>query len=119
MPFCEDPGKRLPMNVAAGLSTDDPLVLTLVLDDPELILDLRTREEGTSRTAFAMTALKIGALSLRQTQRSVDAQALKNEGQRIISDLNRELQFRIAEIDGKIASRVLSENSRSTMRTRR
>jgi hypothetical protein len=106
MPLCEDPGKRLPLKVATGLSTDDSLVLTLVLDDPELILDLRTRDEGASRTAFAMTALKIGVLSLRQTQRSVDAEALKNEGQHIISDLNRELQFRIAEIDGKIASNL-------------
>ena len=73
-------------------------------DRPEVLAELEKREEGHARNQLALTALRIGILALRQAQGRVDAEELKNEGQRLISDLSHEIQLRIADMDGKIAT---------------
>jgi hypothetical protein len=60
--------------------------------------------KGGPRNSFAVSALRIGILALRQAQGSVDAEALKHEGQHLISNLSHELQLRVADIDRNIAS---------------
>src|ERR1035441_594903 len=92
-----DRGKKPPMtSTGAG---DDSLLLNLVIDDPEVVTDLKKRDEGRPRNSFAVSALRIGILALRQAQGSVDAEALKHEGLHLISCLSHELQLRVADID--------------------
>jgi hypothetical protein len=78
------------------IDTDGPLVLT----------ELIRREEGSARNAFAASALRIGVLAMRQAQGHVDAEIVRTEGQRLISELNHELATGIREIDSKIASNL-------------
>jgi hypothetical protein len=92
------------MAVTASITGDDSLVLNLVIDDPEVVVELKRRDEGRPRNSFAESALRIGILALRQAQGSVDAEALKHEGQHLISSLSHELQLRVADIDRNIAS---------------
>ena len=99
-----DLGKKPPMTATASIAGEDSLVLNLVIDDPEVITDLKKRDEGRPRNSFAGSALRIGVLALRQAQGSVDAEALKHEGQHLISSLSHELQLRVADIDRNIAS---------------
>src|ERR1039458_2828497 len=97
-----DRGKKPSMAVTSA--DDDSLLLNLVIDDPEVVTDLKKRDEGRPRNSFAVSALRIGILALRQAQGSVDAEALKHEGQHLISSFSHELQLRVADIDRNIAS---------------
>src|ERR1039458_2486257 len=96
--------KKPPVAATASIAGEDSLILNLVIDDPEVVTDLKKREEGRPRNSFAVSALRIGILALRQAQGSVDAEALKHEGQHLISSLSHELQLRVADIDRNIAS---------------
>jgi uncharacterized coiled-coil protein SlyX len=92
------------MAATTSIAGEDALVLNLVIDDPEVVTDLKSRDEGRPRNSFAVSALRIGILALRQAQGSVDAEALKHEGQHLISSLSHELQLRVADIDRNMAS---------------
>ena len=89
--------------VPASVLLDGPLILTLAVDDPDVVSELSRRAEGSSRNAFAVSALRIGILALRQAQGNVDAEVVRNEGQRLIAELNRELALGVQQIDSKIA----------------
>jgi len=86
-----DLGKKPPVAVAASIASEDSLVLNLVIEDPEVSAELRRRAEGHARNTFAVSALRIGILALRQAQGNVDAEVVRNEGQRLIAELSREL----------------------------
>ena len=98
-----DLGKKPPVAVAASIASEDSLVLNLMIEDPEVITELRRRAEGPARNTFASSALRIGILALRQAQGNVDAETVRNEGQRLIAELNRELVLGVQQIDSKIA----------------
>ena len=98
-----DLGKKPPVAVAASIASEDSLVLNLMIEDPEVITELRRRAEGPARNTFASSALRIGILALRQAQGNVDAETVRNEGQRLIAELNRELALGVQQIDSKIA----------------
>jgi hypothetical protein len=99
----EDLGKKPPVTVITSFAGEDSLVLNLVIEDPEVITELRRRAEGHVRSTFATSALRIGILALRQAQGNVDAEVVRNEGQRLIAELNRELALGVQQIDSKIA----------------
>ncbi len=96
--------KKPPLAVPGTSVIEDPLILTLPIDDPEVVVELRKREEGYARNAFAASALRIGVLALRQAQGNLDAEIVRNEGQRLISNLGHELRLRVAEMNGVISS---------------
>jgi uncharacterized coiled-coil protein SlyX len=87
----------------AAASRSDFMTLNLVIEDPEVVAELERRAEGHARNTFAASALRIGILALRQAQGNVDAETVRNEGQRLIAGLNRELALGIQQIDSKIA----------------
>src|ERR1039458_1124641 len=91
--------KKPPVAATASIAGEDSLILNLVIDDPEVVTDLKKREEGRPRNSFAASALRIGILALRQAQGNVDAETVRNEGQRLIAELNRELALGVQQID--------------------
>jgi hypothetical protein len=99
----EDLGKKPPTTAPAIITGEDSVVLNLVIDDPEVSTELRRRAEGHARNTFAVSALRIGILALRQAQGNVDAEVVRNEGQRLIAELSRELALGVQQIDSKIA----------------
>jgi len=101
----EVPSKKPPVTVTAPtLIEAASVVLTLAVDDPEMIVELKRRQEGSARNAFAVSAMRIGILALRQAQGNVDAEIVRNEGQRLIGELNRELTLRLGEMNSTLAT---------------
>ena len=60
-------------NAKALLNGSGYMELNLQVSDPELVEALSEREEGSERHDFAVSALKIGAIALRQAQGRIDA----------------------------------------------
>ncbi len=67
------------------------LLLELSLRDPELIRELCVFPEGDARQEFALNALKIGVLALRQARGQVDADLIQRETQRMLDGLETQL----------------------------
>ena len=65
--------------------------LNLQVSDPELVAALSEHEPGSERHDFAVSALKIGAIALRQAQGNIDAERVRREGERFIENMKRDL----------------------------
>jgi hypothetical protein len=68
------------------------LKLSLSIADPDVIVDLSKWPEGPSRDHYARTALRIGVLALRQASGTIDADTVKNAGNKLLQDLKAELE---------------------------
>lgn len=65
--------------------------LRLEVTDPELIVELLARAEGEERREFALLALRIGILTLKQATGRLDADTIKHEADRLLSELSNAL----------------------------
>jgi len=72
--------RKPPIAASASVPYDVPLILTLAIDDPDVLAELIRREKGSARDAFAASALRIGVLALRQAEGHVDAEVVRTEG---------------------------------------
>jgi hypothetical protein len=82
----------LPMSVP---ETHDELPLALPLEltvrDPETIAELWSYPEGELRDEFALKALRIGVLALKQARGQLDGDLVRREGDRLLSLLQSRL----------------------------
>ncbi len=69
----------------------DPLYLHLSVTDPESVALLCEVQEGRDRQELALTALKIGILSLKAARGTVDGVAIRQEGDRLLGTLEERL----------------------------
>ncbi len=69
----------------------DSLRLELIITEPDLISELSSYPQGRERNEFAKNALRIGILALKQAQGRLDADVIRNEGDRLISGLESKL----------------------------
>jgi hypothetical protein len=74
------------------------LVLELAVSDPEVISEIEKCPTGLGRERYALSALRLGVLALRQARGELDAVVVRDAGQKIVHDL--ESLFR--ERGGKI-----------------
>jgi hypothetical protein len=65
--------------------------LELVVTDSDSISELQLYDES-EREEYALCALRIGLLSLRHARGQIDADAVKREGDRLLSDLKQALE---------------------------
>jgi len=65
--------------------------LDFTVDDPETIAALASYPEGRDRTRFARTALRIGVIALNQAQGRIDTESVKNEGDRLVREMEGKL----------------------------
>jgi len=73
-------------------STAPPsLTLTLAVSDPDVVAELVKHPEGPAREQYALTALRLGVLALRQARGELDAAAIREAGQQILHELERAL----------------------------
>ena len=77
--------------VGASIPSQEPFYVNLVISDPEVILAAREYPEGRARTDFLLTALKIGVLSLRAARGVVDGDAIRKEGENLMTQLSERL----------------------------
>ncbi|MCB9894883.1 MAG: hypothetical protein H6839_10565 [Planctomycetes bacterium] len=115
----------IPTNAAAfrrsAPETESGLRLTLRVTDPEVLAELQPRE-GAEREQYALTALRVGVIALRQAGTLVDTESLKDEGERLVelvetrlkdhaktldTTLQNELSKYFAD-DGKLSERMKS-----------
>lgn len=68
-----------------------PLYLHLSVTDPETVAALTEATEGRDRQELALTALKIGILSLKAARGTVDGAAIQREGERLLGSLEQRL----------------------------
>lgn len=75
-----------------GFHTDLPaeIDLSLTVCDPETVMELWRRPEGHPRDGFALSALRLGVLALRQASGAVDGATVRQEGERLVASI-REL----------------------------
>lgn len=65
--------------------------LNLHIDDPQLVAELLAYREGAQRDDFALTALRIGILALKQAQGRIDADVVRNEGDKLLAAIEFKL----------------------------
>jgi len=67
------------------------LPLELVVRDAEIIAELASYPEGAERLDFASQALRIGVLALKQARGRIDADLVRQESERMLTELQRGL----------------------------
>ena len=78
---CEALG-HVPMSVR-----NEPMYLHLSVTDPETLAALSEAADGRERQELALTALRIGVLSLRAARGTVDGGAIRQECDRLLETL--------------------------------
>ncbi len=76
--------------------------LCLQITDQELYDELNGYQEGEEREKFAQSALKIGAIALRQAQGRIDTERVRQEGKALIQNMSHVLDQHQQEVTGKI-----------------
>jgi hypothetical protein len=79
------------------------LLLTLEVGDPDVLAELEKHVEGLPRERYALSALRLGILALRQAGGELDASALRDAAQDLLLDLGQLLEKRGAEISGDVS----------------
>ncbi len=79
------------------------VLLALEVSDPEVVAELKKHTEGAPREAFALGALRLGVLSLRQAAGELDATAIREAGQTLLSSLADLLSKRGTELTSEIS----------------
>src|SRR5437764_12062850 len=68
------------------------LPLELNITDPELIRELQAHPEGALRDEYALCALRIGLVALKQARGQLDGDTIRREGEKLLSSLDGRLQ---------------------------
>jgi hypothetical protein len=95
-----DGGEVVPVRVAGAVA------LELTITDAETCAELEARAAGRARHDFAAHALKIGVLAIRQAQGRIDADAVRNEGDRLIAELGQLLRDHHDGVNRTVASNL-------------
>lgn len=74
--------------------TDVPyrLPIELTVEDPDTIAELVQYAEGDERERFALNALRIGVLALRQARGQIDGEQIRRESERLLMALDGRLK---------------------------
>jgi len=81
---------------------DDVVSLHLSVTDPEVTAELLRRPEGAAREQYALSALRLGVLALRQASGSIDAERTRSEGERLVGDVRASLAQHGTELTAKL-----------------
>lgn len=99
-----DMSNDLPALQTAGQPVDHTCRLELLVDDPLLVQELMAYAEGPERSEYALTALRIGVLALKQAQGRLDADVVRGEGERILTALEHRLAQHQSTVHEQVAS---------------
>lgn len=87
-----------------GAGGTDTIELRLHISDLDLVKELSEYEEGNDRNDFAIAAMKIGAIAMRQAQGRIDADAVRQEGERFVDNMKNALEIHQNEVTGQISN---------------
>jgi hypothetical protein len=77
--------------------------LTLVVDDALIVPELLSYAPGPERDRYALTALRIGVLALKQAQGRLDADTIRSEGDRLLASLQVRLDGHQRSVQEQVA----------------
>ncbi len=80
-----------------------PLVLELAIEDRDTIDELCAYPAGSERESFALNALRIGVLALRQARGRIDVDMLQHETQRLLASLQVQLDAHANQTHDQLA----------------
>lgn len=91
--------------------------ISLDLYDPEVVHDILQRPEGPERDEYLRLALRIGVLSLRLAGGQVDEKKLREEGDRLVHNVQREIEDYLHPDRGRLRASLSSfvEGDRSVL----
>lgn len=75
------------------------LSLELTITDPEVISEIHAKQEGRERDEYALGALRLGVLALKQARGQIDANTLRHEGERLLGDVQVALSEHRTHLD--------------------
>jgi hypothetical protein len=99
-----DKSQRLGLFTVDEPPSTDPLELRLTVTDRDTVEELRGFVAGEERDAFALNALRIGVLALRQARGRVDADLIQRETQRMLAALEGQLASHSNQMHEKLAA---------------
>lgn len=76
----------------------------LLIEDSESIAALVAYPEGRERNRFVRTALRIGILALNQAQGRIDTESVRNEGDRLVRDIETKLADYRRQTESQLAT---------------
>ncbi len=82
------------------------LTLHLNVNDPDVVSDLSKRPDGPDRDGYALACLRIGVLAMRQASGSLDAANLRNEGERLIGEVEKRLKDHSSNVEKQLQSEL-------------
>lgn len=102
--------KQFDDHPSAILETTNPTIVLLSLNvtDADSVKDLMSRVEGRARDEYALSALKIGILSLRHASGQFDTAAMQREGNRFLQEFEQQLASSRSQITDGVAG-ILKE----------
>ncbi|WP_339911107.1 hypothetical protein [Symmachiella dynata] len=80
------------------------MALELVVHDPDTIAELTSLAAGDPREQFALSALRIGVLALRQARGQIDTEQIRRESERMLSGLDKQLSEHGRDVHTKMTS---------------
>lgn len=80
------------------------LRLDILIEDSESIAALVSYPEGRERNRFVRTALRIGILALNQAQGRIDSESVRNEGDRLVREIETRLADYSRQTEGQLAT---------------
>lgn len=87
-------------------SPEDGLTLSLRVTDPEVATELLRHPDGPEREQYALSALRLGVLALRQANGSIDAERIRSEGERLVSEVRTTLGEHANTLGAKLSSAI-------------
>ncbi|MBK7931011.1 MAG: hypothetical protein IPJ98_27115 [Bryobacterales bacterium] len=91
--------------------------ISLDLYDPEVVHDILQRPDGPARDEYLRLALRIGVLALRLAGGQVDEKKLREEGDRLVQNVQREIEDYLHPERGRLRASLSSfvEGDRSVL----
>jgi hypothetical protein len=74
------------------------LRLELVVTDADSIQELVLRDDGRDRSEYSLCAMRIGLLSLKHARGQIDADAVRREGDRLLSEMDETMESYRAQL---------------------
>lgn len=78
------------------------LPLMLTVDDPDTIAELCRHPEGEYREQFALNALRIGVLALRQARGEIDGEQIRREGEKLLLALQHQFSEHALQVNQRL-----------------
>jgi len=82
----------------------DALQLSLTINDPECIQELTTYEEGVPREQYALCALRVGLLAMKQARGKLDGETLRHEGDALMASLKNVLTVHASGLNTQLTN---------------